>query len=420
MTPDVRQFDLVVLGAGAAGLMCAAVAGARGRRVALLEHSAQPGRKILISGGGRCNVTHDVVRPEDFCGANPRMIAQTLRHFTVADTIAFFAELGVVLKTEDTGKLFPVSDDAHTVLDALLRACARAGAAVRGACPVTAVATDSDGFVLTTPDGPLRARRLVIATGGRSLPKTGSDGSGYRLAQVLGHTVAPQFPALVPLVLEKDHWLTGLSGIAVDALLTLRSASGRTLHRQQGAVLCTHFGLSGPAVMDISRHWIAAHAADPAVTLTADLTAGQEFSAVESRLLEHARKHPRATAAAALRPLLPERLAVALCRHAAGIDPATSLAHLTRDDRRALLHALTALPLPVLRDRGYLFAEVTAGGVPLDEIDPATMASRRCPGLYFCGEILDADGRNGGYNFQWAWCTGFLAGRHAAASLFPP
>jgi predicted Rossmann fold flavoprotein len=420
------DFDIAIIGAGAAGLMAAICAGRACRpassggpppRIAALDSTAHPGAKVLISGGGRCNLTHNTVEPRDFSGSSPRAIARILRSFTVAQTVDFFADLGVTLKTEPTGKLFPITDDARTVLAALIRGVAQAGAVVRGGCRVTSVVCEDGSFALGTTSDTLLARRVILATGGKSLPKTGSDGSGYQLAQMLGHTVSPLWPALVPLVLPDAHWLTRLTGVSVEAVLAVRSGTGRVLHRQRGAMLCTHFGLSGPAVMDISRHWIVARAADPATALTANLLGGAEFAEVERRLLATGTRNPRATAGATLAATLPQRFAAELCRSAAGIDPAGPLTQLTREQRRDLVHALTALPLPVVRDRGYLFAEVTAGGVPLDEIDPATMASRRCPGLYLCGEILDADGRIGGYNFQWAWCTGRLAGMHAAQSL---
>lgn len=276
---------------------------------------------------------------------------------------------------------------------------------------------DAEGFTLTTSRGPLRARMVVLATGGKSLPKTGSDGAGYGFAQALGHTVTPTTPALVPLVLADGHWLTALSGVTLDVTLTLAAASGKVLHRQAGSMLLTHFGISGPAPMDISRHWVRAHLDNPDVRLLADFTGGKRFDEVEHALSEHGVRSPKAGVVNAVARWTPSRLARALCEREVGVPPDTPLAQLARDDRRALAHALTALRLPVVRDRGYLFAEVTAGGVPLSEVDPATMASRRCPGLFLCGEILDADGRIGGYNFQWAWCTGRLAGLAAARRL---
>ena len=400
--------DIAIVGAGAAGMMAAIAAGRSGASVVALDGAKKLGAKILVSGGGRCNVTHDTVHAEDFAGGNRNRINKVLRSFNVEKTIAFFDELGVTLKREDTGKLFPTTDRAHTVLDALIGAMRDAGADIRASHRVSDITRDNDGFMIDTDQGALRARRVILATGGLSLPKTGSDGAGYRFVRALGHTITDTHPALVPLVLPDGHWLTSLSGIAHDAVLTLHApTTGRIVHRQPGAMLYTHFGLSGPAVMDISRHWIA----HPDHTLRANLLPGVDFDGLD-RDLRAASAH--ATIVSILRQRLPERLAAAVIRHGAQIAPTTPINRLARDHRRKVVHAATALPLPVERDRGYLFAEVTAGGVPLEEVDVATMASRVCDGLYLCGEILNADGRIGGYNFQWAWCTGRLAGLAAA------
>ena len=302
------------------------------------------------------------------------------------------------------------------MLDALLGALDQAGVTLASGHRVLSIERDEDGFDIQTSEQPMRAKRVIVATGGRSLPRTGSDGYGYELVANLGHTVTPTTPALVPLVLEPDHWLTKLSGIAVDVTLTLSAPSGKAVYRQAGAMLLTHFGLSGPAVMDMSRHWIAARHAGEAVQLHANLT-GQDFAHVERVIQQAGSLQPRATAAGVLRQWVPERLAEALCRHGARVDPSTAMGRLTREARRALVHALTALPLAVVGDRGFAHAEVTAGGVPLEQVDLRTMASRICPGLFLCGEILNVDGRIGGYNFQWAWCTGRLAGLAAAVGV---
>ena len=308
-----------------------------------------------------------------------------LARFDVEATVQFFRELGVTLKREETGKLFPVTDRASTVLDALVSAChdveIRTGYRVESIEP---------GFVI---NGELHAKKVILATGGRSVPKTGSDGHGYALARHLGHTVTNVFPALVPLVL--DHWLTKLSGTSVDAELILRGAN----HRERGPMLFTHFGLSGPVVLDMSRHWIANRG-----ELVANLLPGETFESLEAQLLA---ANPHLTLATFLhRRGLPERLADAISTKPIG--------KMTRDERRRAIRTIVELPLPVTRDRGFDYAEVTAGGVPLSEIELSTMHSRVCEGLYLCGEILDVDGKIGGYNFQWAWATGRLAGISAA------
>lgn len=386
------HYDVAVIGAGAAGLMAAIAAARAGARVVAIDGVKKIGAKILISGGGRCNVTNEVVRAEDFNGSR-HAIAKVLRTFDVAATIAFFEELGVPLKREETGKLFPVSNRARDVVDALLRAA-------EGVEIITnmRVETIERGFIINDE---IRADRVILAAGGRSVPKTGSDGSGYALARALGHAVTPTFPALVPLVVEKGHWVMELSGISVDAELAVKSPTGRILQRHRGSMLFTHFGLSGPVVLDISRHWIAHQPA----TLSTNFLPGQTFESVDASLIAAAKRNPHATIGSVVR--LPDRLLSRLASE-------TALGRLSKDDRRRIVRDLVDYTLPVVRDRGFEYAEVTAGGVPLDEVNVSTMESRICPNLYLCGEILDVDGRIGGFNFQWAWASGRLAGISSA------
>ncbi len=228
--------------------------------------------------------------------------------------------------------------------------------------------------------------------------------------------MTPTWPALVPLRLPAGHWLTELKGIAINVTLDVAGPTGKVTHRQAGALLLTHFGLSGPAAMDISRHF-GGDFADESRQLTANLLPGQDFATLEADLIAQTNAHPRRTLLQVVQAHFPERLAAGLLAHAAKLDPALPMAQLSKVDRRKLIHTLTCLRLPVVADRGYEHAEVTAGGVPLSEVNLSTMESRVCPGLHLAGEILDVDGRIGGYNFQWAWCTGRLAGLAAAKSL---
>lgn len=330
-----------------------------------------------------------------------------LRRFDVPETTAFFRDLGVELKREETGKLFPVTDDAHTVLDALLRAAALAGCELRHPCRAEAVAAVSDGFHVSGEWGSLNAARLILATGGRSLPKSGSDGGGYALAQALGHHLTPRvFPALVPLTLRRDHFLCSLSGVTLPARLEVRSASGKVLAAFTDSTLCTHFGLSGPSVLDISRYYREALMDDPAGTrLLINWLPEMDSTTFDQALLGGGRQSIGRT----LAERLTERMARALCG-AAGVEPTTPVDQLRRDQRKAIVETVTALPLPITGDRGYTYAEVTAGGVPLTELRLETMESRLTPSLHLCGEICDVDGRIGGYNFQWAWASGYVVG----------
>lgn len=402
-----RQADVVIVGAGAAGLMAAIWAGrtAPRRAVQVLDGARRLGAKILVSGGGRCNVTHDRVDENDYSGSSRHAIKKVLRRFDASQTAAFFHDLGVDLKREETGKLFPVADSARVVLDVLLGAARAAGVTVRYPCRVETVERRRDRFLVAGEWGHLEAERLILATGGRSLPKSGSDGHGYRLAQSLGHTISGTFPALVPLTLPRGHFICSLSGLTLPATLDLCSAAGKKLQSFTGSLLCTHFGLSGPLVLDMSRYYIAAQFEDPGSMLCLNWLPAMTSEALESDLLGLGRR----SVGRCLAERLPERLADCLCIEA-GIDPATPGDQLTRAERKALAKTVTALPLPISGNRGFTYAEVTAGGVPLPELHLETMESRLCPGLHLAGEICDVDGRIGGYNFQWAWASGYVAG----------
>jgi hypothetical protein len=401
------RWDAAIVGAGAAGLMTAIWARrtSPSLRVVLLDGARTLGAKILVAGGGRCNVTHHAVDETAFAGSSPKAIRKVLRRFGVEETVEFFRERGVALKREETGKLFPVTDRARTVLDALLGAAREAGVVVRHPWRVQAVARVGDSFCLSGPSGSLDATRVVLATGGRSLPKTGSDGGGHVLARGLGHSVSSVFPGLVPLTLADGHVLRGLSGVSSRATLEVRSATGRRLKAFTDSTLCTHFGVSGPSVLDISRYLTAARAEDPGASLVANWMPSVGADAVDVALLGLGAGTP----ARLLSRWMPERLARAICEEAS-VDPSTTGARLTREGRRALVRAATEMVLPVTGDRGFNDAEVTAGGVPLAELDLQTLESRVCPGLFLVGEICDVDGRVGGFNFQWAWASGHVAG----------
>jgi len=410
--------DVLVVGAGAAGLTAAIRAAevCRSLRVTLIERAAKIGAKILISGGGRCNVTNAVVGPDDFHGKRT-VVRNVLAAFDATATRDWFESLGVRLKEEEHGKLFPVGDRAATVVDALVARCEELGVE-----RVLGVRVDDlsgpEPFVVRGEPAEWRARSVILATGGRSLARTGSDGLGWEIARRLGHSVTPTFPALVPLVLHADFFHATLSGLSHGVELSV-FVDGKIAERRRGSLLFTHFGVSGPAVLDASHAWLAAVEQQRRVALHVNFMAGQSFDAVERYLVARSTVRPRLTLLRLLGETMPERLAAELLRRA-GVAASTPLATLTRTDRRAVAHVLTDLPLPVLGARGWDFAEVTAGGVPLAEVSYRTMESRRCPGLYLAGEILDCDGRLGGFNFQWAWSTGYLAGRASGLAAAAP
>ncbi len=408
--------DILVIGCGAAGLFASAWAGrtaqAAGFPLALVavDGARKIGAKILVAGGGRCNVTHQKVTEADYAGSTPAAIRKVLKRFTEADTVAFFEQAGVGLKTEETGKLFPLTDSARTVLAALVSEAEAAGCRLVHPARVTQLERAGNGFTAVTEEGEFRSRRVILCTGGKSLPKSGSDGLGLRLVEGLGHSLTvPIVPALVPLVLPVGHWITSLAGLTVSTEVTLRAAGGKRLFAANGSTLCTHVGLSGPAILDISRHWLVARAAEPAVSLTLNWLPGESVESLDGLLVAAQARG----ALAALRGRLSDRLIRTLCEQAA----APTAGDLSREARRRLVGLVAATPLPVTGDRGFTVAEATAGGVPLAEVRLETMESRICPGLSLAGEVLDVDGRIGGFNFQWAWASGFVAGTAAAQKI---
>ncbi len=419
---DRKLNEVVIVGGGAAGLMAGVFAGVSvgvgaglggGGSVLIVDGSRRPGVKIRVSGGGRCNVTNQVVTPGDYRGSKPNQIRKVLLTFPVEQTIAFFGSIGVKLKCEQAGKLFPVTDQAGTVLDGLMRSAAEAGVKIKASCKITSIEKSRDvgGFVLSTGSGDvIMARKVILATGGLSLPDSGSDGTGFRLASSLGHSVTECHPALVPLVLAGGCRLRQLSGVSLPVKLRLKASSGKVIAETCGQMLVTHFGVSGPAVLDISRYYCKAVGMGQRVLLVANLVGDHDSRSMDALLLRETVDHPRQRVKALLRRLLVHRLAEVIFKFDLRIDPETTLSHLSRDDRRNLVELLTSYELPVTGSRGYDHAEVTAGGVPLDELSLHTLESRYCPGLYLCGEMLDVDGRLGGFNFQWAWSTGRLAG----------
>ena len=406
--------DIAIVGAGAAGLAAAIFAAQSNPsvRVTVLDGAKTIGAKILVSGGGRCNVTNHKVTASDFHG-NRKVIDRILRRFTENDTCHWFDSLDVPLQTEPTGKLFPVSNKARTVLHALIDQCQKLSITLLTQHRVRSITYQEPDFVLQHEQGILPVRKVIMATGGRSLPKSGSDGSGWDLAQHLGHTVTPTYPSLVPLVLDPSFFHPELSGISHEVTLTTR-VKERIVDRRTGSLLWTHFGISGPVVMDASRFWVLAQEQGHHVQLHLNSVPQSTHQDIQNWLIQSSARPGRQTVQSLIAERLPSRVATQLTHFLhpdLGLTPANLLQKKTRN---ALIHTLLNLSLPVLESRGWNFAEVTAGGIPLQEINPSTMESKKVPGLYLIGEMLDCDGRIGGFNFQWAWSTGYLAGYHAS------
>ena len=404
----------IIIGVGAAGLATAIFAkrAAPHLDVRCLDGATKIGAKILVSGGSRCNVTNRVVTERDFWGGSSRVVRSVLRAFPAERAAALFESLGVKLHEEVDGKLFPDTNRSRTILEALIGEAQRLGVTIETGRRVIAVDREHGGFLIKTSDGVRHAAHMmVLATGGRSLPKTGSDGLGYELARTLGHGYVETTPALAPLVLDGDRHIN-LVGVSHDAVLSL-SVNGATTTRLEGSILWTHFGISGPVALNMSRHWHRGRLAGQDVDVQLNVCPGETFESLEEWWLAQERARPKALVSTILSTRVPASVASAWVA-ASGINPDTTLAHHSQADGRRLLHALLDMPLSVVDSRGYSYAEVTAGGIPLGEIDPSTMESRVCQRLFLVGEILDVDGRLGGFNFQWAWSSGWVAGQAIA------
>jgi len=400
-----------VVGAGAAGLMAAIFAARGGARVSLLERTRDGGRKILISGGGRCNILPRTVDDRRFVtDSSPNTLRKILRGWPLDRQIEFFeTELGQRLVAEvETEKLFPASNRARDVRDGLVGIAERSGARLVPDRRVVDLVPRADRWRVVVAGGdPLDADAVVVATGGLSVPNTGSDGAGLEVLRRLGHTIHPTYPALTPIVAEPIPF-PGLAGVSLP-VASLTASSARERASSSGGFLLTHRGYSGPAVLDVS-HVVTRSPPDgegraKLVVRWSEPDDDQWTVTLEPR--------GRKTIGGVVRERLPDRLALAILERA-GVDPARPLAQLSRVERRAAIDALTRGELPWTGHEGYRKAEVTGGGVSLAEIDPTTMESRRHPGLFLAGEVLDAFGPIGGYNFLWAWVTGRAAGRAAA------
>ncbi|MEO7072185.1 MAG: NAD(P)/FAD-dependent oxidoreductase [Rhodanobacter sp.] len=389
------QVDVLVIGAGAAGLMCALTAGARGRRVLVLDHANKVGKKILMSGGGRCNFTNTGATHANYLSANPHFAKSALARFTPVDFIAMVDRHAIAWHEKERGQLF-CDDSSRQIVRMLLDECAAVGARVQASCPVQGVARRGDGFVASTAIGQVQASSLVVACGGLSIPSMGATGFGYALAQQFGHALLPTRAGLVPLTLSGKHLdrFQDLSGVALPEV---EARVGRDAFR--AGMLFTHRGMSGPAILQISSYWKAGD------DLRIDLLPERDAAAW---LREQRLARPLAQLHTVLAEALPKRLAQKLCEFWFADRP---MRQHTDAELVSIGTQLNAWPLTASGSEGYRTAEVTLGGVDTDGLSSTTMQSRQVPGLYFIGEVVDVTGWLGGYNFQWAWASGRAAGQ---------
>jgi predicted Rossmann fold flavoprotein len=410
MTPD---WDIVVLGAGAAGLVAAFRAAELGQRVLLLEKNRKPGVKILMSGGTRCNITHatDNHGIVEAYGPPGRFLHSALAALSVQDTVQLFEDEGVVTKVESTGKVFPVSNRAFDVLEALLRRLRRSGATLAVSEPVSDLTASADGSRVVTPLRTITTRRVILTTGGRSYPGCGTVGDGYRMAAAFGHTIVSPRPALVPITTAAE-WVADLRGVTLPDVQLRIYQDKQQLTARRGSLLFAHFGLTGPVALDVSRV-VSGHPEPRTLHLEIDLLPNIPEAEFDQFLQSESLTSGKKQLATVLATHLPHRLAETLLI-LTGQTADRKAAGLSRSDRGKLVAAAKRLAVPVTGTLGFEKAEVTAGGVSLDEVDSRTMQSKQQPGLYLAGEVLDLDGPIGGYNFQAAWSTGWLAGTRAA------
>jgi len=407
----VGEWDVVVIGGGAAGMMAAFRAAERGLRTLLLEKNRRPGIKILMSGGTRCNITHDCDNRgivSAYGKAQGPFLHSALAGFGVREVVEFFESEGLATKIEETGKVFPVSNKAADVLDVLVRRVHRSGAILRCDTAVSGLHRVGDGFVVETANGPIRAPKVILTSGGMSYPGCGTKGDGYPWVTAFGHTMVPPRPALVPLKIAAA-WVAALKGITLDDTNLSIFDGEKNLLSRRGGFLFAHFGLTGPAPLDVSKA-VSRHETPSSLSLEIDFLPGRAEAWFEEHLKNESLNSGKKHLAVILSELLPRRLCDEMLT-LTGQPADRRAAGLSKDDRRKLVTAFKRNRTPVSGTLGFEKAEVTSGGVSLDEVDSRTMQSKRVPGLYLAGEILDLDGPIGGYNFQAAWSTGTLAGR---------
>jgi predicted Rossmann fold flavoprotein len=391
----LTQHDVIILGAGAAGLMCAATAGRRGRSVLLLEQARHPAEKIRISGGGRCNFTNLYTAPVNFLSDNPRFCHSALKSYTQHDFIALVERYRIAYHEKARGQLF-CDGSSRQIIDMLLDECKAAKAQLRLGTRISGVSKDEGGFVVTTDQGIFRGSALVVATGGPSIPKMGASGFGYKTAQQFGLNIIPPRAALVPLTFDAAllAQFGDLTGVSVEAVVSC----GKTSFDE--ALLFTHRGLSGPAILQISSYWREGH------DIVVDMAPGIDGLA---GLKAARRDHPRQELATVLGEWLPRRLAQKIAEGIAGPD---RLADFSDKLLLGVVAAVKAWRVRPNGTEGYRTAEVTLGGVDTTELSSKTFEAKSVPGLYFIGEVVDVTGHLGGFNFQWAWSSGYAAGSH--------
>jgi predicted Rossmann fold flavoprotein len=405
---------VIVIGGGPAGLIAAGQASQAGAAVTLYEKKETPARKLRLTGNGRCNLTNTLPL-DDFLehfGSNGKFLRSAFGKFFAPELRRFFETIGVKLVVDNRGRVYPKSDSAEQVAEALLSWAIKCGVRIKESSPVAKIAVKDKriiGVQFASSDTIVPADCVIVATGGASYQSTGSSGDGYRLAESVGHTIKPIYPASVPLI-AKETIAPKLMGISLESVVVKVKAGGKVIARSEGDLMFTHYGVSGPVILNVSKYCVEQLKAGNQPVLSIDIIAEDTAEQIEQKLLDHLKQSGKKQVSSILGLFIPTRMAPVLLTHLQ-IDSTKPLNQLTSEERRKIVNSLKGLEIAISGHRGFAEAQVTSGGVNLKEIDPQTMESRLVKGLYFAGEVLDIDADTGGFNLQAAFSTGWVAGR---------
>lgn len=412
MIHHMKKNDLAIIGAGPAGIMAAITASKNNQSVVLIDRNQVIGRKILATGNGRCNITNRLANPLNYHGADFLFIQKVLKNFDQFDTISFFENLGLVLKEEDSGRMFPRTNQATTVVDALEHELVSLGVSVKLNSLVRSIKNNGQWEIFLENKETIMADKLILALGGQAACHLGSSGDGYYWAKNLGHTIVPIYPALVPIE-TIETWPREVQGLKVEAKVT-GLIDGEIIREKEGDVLFTHFGLSGPAAM-AEAGAVGQAVGNKKAKIILDLFPDKSIQELDDLLKKSLDVNGAKQIKNTLAGFIPLNLCIVIMNNL-DINPDKKTAEITKEERQKIIQALKRLTLNVKSLRPFKEAQVTSGGISTEEIDPETMESKIIKGLYFAGEIMDVDGDSGGFNLQWAWSTGYTAGLAASKS----